>query len=57
MDELIPRENALKLGDPLGEATDVGQLIDSAAAERVSKPGWRRQSPGERKCWSAVSAR
>ena len=32
---LVPRVNALKLGDPLDEATDVGPLIDQGAAERV----------------------
>ena len=35
LDELIPRVKALKLGDPLDEATDVGPLIDSGAAERI----------------------
>lgn len=33
--ELIPRVQALKLGDPLDEATDVGPLIDTGAAERI----------------------
>jgi acyl-CoA reductase-like NAD-dependent aldehyde dehydrogenase len=28
--------NSLKLGDPLDEATDVGTLIDKAAADRVA---------------------
>jgi glyceraldehyde-3-phosphate dehydrogenase (NADP+) len=35
VDELIPRTKALKVGDPLDEATDVGPLIDRGAAERV----------------------
>jgi glyceraldehyde-3-phosphate dehydrogenase (NADP+) len=35
VDELIPRVQALKLGDPLDEATDVGPLIDAGAAERI----------------------
>ena len=35
VDELIPRVKALKLGDPLDEATDVGPLIDHGAAERI----------------------
>ena len=33
--ELVRRVKALKTGDPLDEATDVGPMIDSAAAERV----------------------
>ncbi len=32
---LVRRVKALKTGDPLDEATDVGPLIDSGAAERV----------------------
>ena len=35
VENLIPRVSALKLGDPLDEATDVGPLIDQGAAERV----------------------
>lgn len=35
VDELIPRVQALKLGDPLEEETDVGPLIDAGAADRV----------------------
>lgn len=35
VDELIPQVQALKLGDPLQEETDVGPLIDSGAADRV----------------------
>ena len=35
VDELIPRVQALKLGDPLDDATDVGPLIDAGAAERI----------------------
>jgi acyl-CoA reductase-like NAD-dependent aldehyde dehydrogenase len=35
VENLIPRVRALKLGDPLGETTDVGPLIDQGAAERV----------------------
>lgn len=34
-DELVRKVKALKVGDPLDEATDVGPLIDSGAAERV----------------------
>lgn len=33
--ELIPKVKALKSGNPLDEATDVGPLIDPGAAERV----------------------
>ena len=35
LDDLLPRVRALKVGDPLDEATDVGPLIDRSAAERV----------------------
>jgi len=35
--ELVPRVAALVVGDPLDEATDVGPLIDAAAAERVEE--------------------
>ncbi len=35
LDGLVPRVKALKVGDPLDEATDVGPLIDGGAAERV----------------------
>jgi glyceraldehyde-3-phosphate dehydrogenase (NADP+) len=35
LDGLISRVKALKVGDPLDEATDVGPLIDRGAAERV----------------------
>jgi acyl-CoA reductase-like NAD-dependent aldehyde dehydrogenase len=35
LDDFIPRVKALKVGDPLDEATDVGPLIDGGAAERV----------------------
>ncbi len=34
-DDLVARFRALKVGDPLDEETDVGPLIDDAAAERV----------------------
>jgi acyl-CoA reductase-like NAD-dependent aldehyde dehydrogenase len=35
VDELLVRVRALRVGDPLDEATDVGPLIDQTAAERV----------------------
>ena len=35
VENLIPRVKALRLGDPLDEAIDVGPLIDQGAAERV----------------------
>jgi acyl-CoA reductase-like NAD-dependent aldehyde dehydrogenase len=35
LDSFIPRVKALKTGDPLDDATDVGPLIDRGAAERV----------------------
>ncbi len=34
-DELIPRVKALKTGNPLDEATDVGPVIDRGAADRI----------------------
>jgi len=34
-DELIPKVQALKIGDPLDEATDIGPLIDKGAADRL----------------------
>jgi glyceraldehyde-3-phosphate dehydrogenase (NADP+) len=35
--ELLPRVEALSVGDPLDEGTDLGPLIDDAAAERVEE--------------------
>ncbi len=35
VDNFVPRVKALKVGDPLDEATDVGPVIDQGAAERV----------------------
>lgn len=35
LDDLIPRVEALKVGDPLDESIAVGPLIDSGASERV----------------------
>jgi acyl-CoA reductase-like NAD-dependent aldehyde dehydrogenase len=35
--QLVPRVEALAVGDPLDEATDVGPLIDQANAERVEE--------------------
>jgi len=37
IESFIPRVQALKLGDPLDEGTDVGPLIDQGAAERVEE--------------------
>ena len=36
-DELLRRVQALKTGDPLDEATDVGPVIDSVAADRIGE--------------------
>lgn len=35
VERLVDRVSALKVGDPLDEATDVGPVIDATAAERV----------------------
>ena len=35
VDELIPKVKALKVGNPLDEATDVGPMIDKGAADRL----------------------
>lgn len=35
VDELLPQTNALTVGDPLREETDVGPMIDRGAAERA----------------------
>ncbi len=35
--ELLERVSALRVGDPLDEATDVGPVIDRAAAERIDE--------------------
>jgi glyceraldehyde-3-phosphate dehydrogenase (NADP+) len=37
VEDFIPRVKALKVGDPLDEATDVGPMIDPGAAERVEE--------------------
>jgi len=37
VEDFIPRVKALKVGDPLEEATDVGPMIDPGAAERVEE--------------------
>lgn len=35
VDELIPQVKALKVGNPLDEATDIGPVIDKGAADRL----------------------
>jgi acyl-CoA reductase-like NAD-dependent aldehyde dehydrogenase len=35
-DDLIPRVEKLKVGDPLDEATDIGPVIDKGAADRLA---------------------
>jgi acyl-CoA reductase-like NAD-dependent aldehyde dehydrogenase len=37
LEELLPRVAALKTGDPLDEATDVGPIIDQGASARVEE--------------------
>jgi acyl-CoA reductase-like NAD-dependent aldehyde dehydrogenase len=43
--EFVPKVDALKVGDPGDEETDVGPLIEEAARERVLD--WIRESKGE----------
>ncbi len=43
-DELVRRVEALSVGDPLNEQTDVGPLIDAAAADRVEE--WLDEAVG-----------
>src|SRR5262249_3883059 len=45
MGELIPKVEALKVGDPSDEETDVGPVIDDDARERILD--WIRNSSGE----------
>lgn len=42
LEHLLPRVNALKVGDPMDEATDVGPLIHRGEAERVEE--WIREA-------------
>ena len=43
--ELLPRVDALKVGDPADEDTDVGPVIDTDARERILD--WIRESGGD----------
>jgi acyl-CoA reductase-like NAD-dependent aldehyde dehydrogenase len=45
VERLLPKVEALKVGDPADEDTDVGPLIDAAAKERVL--AWIGESGGE----------
>jgi acyl-CoA reductase-like NAD-dependent aldehyde dehydrogenase len=36
-EDLVRRTNQLKIGDPLGEETDVGPVIDDVAADRIQE--------------------
>jgi glyceraldehyde-3-phosphate dehydrogenase (NADP+) len=42
LERFLPRVRALKVGDPLDETTDLGSMIDQAAAERAES--WVRQA-------------
>ena len=51
VEELIPRVQALKVGDPLDEATDVGPLIDqSSAGGSGTLPRTSVMYPDDRDC-------
>src|SRR5712691_4879082 len=43
--EFVPKVEALKIGDPADEETDVGPVIDEDARERILQ--WIRESSGE----------
>jgi acyl-CoA reductase-like NAD-dependent aldehyde dehydrogenase len=45
VERLLPRVEALKVGDPADEETDVGPVIDEDARERILE--WIRESTGE----------
>jgi len=42
VDELIPRVQALKVGDPLDEESDIGPVINTDAAERID--AWLKEA-------------
>src|SRR5213592_3376940 len=45
LERLLPRVEALKVGDPADEGTDVGPVIDDDARERILE--WIRETTGE----------
>jgi acyl-CoA reductase-like NAD-dependent aldehyde dehydrogenase len=45
VERLVPRVQALKVGDPADEETDVGPVIDDDARQRILE--WIRESSGE----------
>ena len=47
--ELVRRVEALRVGDPMDPATDVGPMIE-AAKQTASSNGWRKQSPRAGAC-------
>jgi glyceraldehyde-3-phosphate dehydrogenase (NADP+) len=42
LDEFLPRVQALRVGDPLDEATDVGPMIDLKSADEIDR--WLREA-------------
>jgi acyl-CoA reductase-like NAD-dependent aldehyde dehydrogenase len=48
LEKMVPRVKQLRLGDPLDPKTDVGTLIDEAAAKRVEQWVAEAQSQGAR---------
>jgi acyl-CoA reductase-like NAD-dependent aldehyde dehydrogenase len=48
LDELVAAVGALKVGDPLDPATDVGSMVDEAAAERVVRWAGEAKAAGAR---------
>ena len=59
LDELVPRVEALVVGDPLDEATDVSALISARRARSgrvVDRRGGRRRAPRSRPAASSATA-
>ena len=51
----VPKVEALKVGDPADDDTDVGPVIDDGRARRASSSGSRRRARPARSCSPAAS--